>query len=74
MDAISRVGAVGFDEALRCFFDLGDGVGIEKFTEVGLADEFAKLVLVDRQSLGAALGEGGIAIVDEVCYVAEEER
>src|ERR1035437_6388344 len=63
-----------FGKALRGLFNIGDGVGIEKFAEVGFTEKFAKLILVDGESLGAALGQRGIAIVEEVGDVAEEER
>ena len=65
---------MGFGEALRRLFDFGDGVGIEQLAEVGLAEEFAKLILIDGESLGAAFGQWGIAVVKEVGDVAEEKR
>ncbi len=36
--------------------------------------QLAELVLVDGERLGAALGERGVAVVDVVGDVAEEQR
>ena len=74
VDAVCGAGAMGFGEALRGFFDCGDGVGIEEFAEVGFAEQFAELILIDGEGLGAALGEGRVAVVEEIGDVAEEER
>jgi len=74
VNAVCRSGAMGLSETLRGFFHLGDGVGIEQFAEVSFAEQLAELVLIDGEGLCAALGEGRIAVVEEVGYIAEEER
>ena len=52
----------------------GDRVGVEELAELGLAEELAELGVVDRERLRAALGEGSVAVVDEVRDEREEER
>ena len=74
VNAVGGAGAMGFGEALRGFFDCGDGVGVEQFAQVGFAEQLAELILVDGEGLGAALGQRRVAIVEEVGHVAEEER
>ncbi len=67
-------GAVVLGEALRGLFHLGDGIGIEQFAEIGFAEQLAELVLIDGEGLGAALGQRGVAVVEEVGDIAEEQR
>ena len=74
MDTVGRVRAMGFHEALRGFFDFGDRVGIEEFAKISFAQEFAKLILIDGEGLGAAFRERSISVVDEVGDIAEEKR
>ena len=74
MEAVGGAGAEGIDEALLLLFDFGDGVGVEEFAEIGFAEQLAELVLVDGEGLGAAFGERGVAVVEEVGDVAEESE
>ena len=74
MDAVGGAGAVVFRQALGGFFHLGDGVGIEQLAQVGFAEQLAQLILIDGEGLGAALGQRGIAVIEEVGDVAEEQR
>lgn len=73
VDAVCRVGAMSLDEALGCFFDFCDGVGVEEFAKIGFPQKLAKLVLIDGEGLRSALGKGRVAIVDEVSDIAEEK-
>jgi hypothetical protein len=74
VNAVWGAGAVILGQALSRLFDFGDCVGVEQFAEIGFAKEFAELVLVDGEGLRAALGEWGVAVVEEVGDVAEEQR
>jgi hypothetical protein len=74
VDTVGRVGAVRLDETLSCFFDLGNGIGIQQFTKIRFSKQLAQLVLVDGEGLGAALGERRIAVIHEIGHVAEEQR
>ncbi len=74
VNAIGGAGASGLGERLQLLLDLGDGVGVEQLAEIGVAEQIAKLFLIDGERLGAAFGERGIAIVDVVGNVAEEQR
>ncbi len=74
VDAVGGARAVVFGEALCGLFHLGDGVGIEEFAQIGFAENLAQLLLVDGEGLGAPLGQRSIAVVEEICDVAEQER
>ena len=71
MDAVGGAGAVVLGQALGCFFDFSDGVSVEQFAQIGFAEEFAQLILIDGEGLGAALGQRCIATIDEVGNIAE---
>ena len=73
VDRIGGTGALIFAEELKVGFDFRDGDGVEEFAEVGFAEEFLELRLIDGESGGAAFGEGGIGVIDEVADVSEEE-
>ncbi len=49
MNAVGGAGAIVFGKALGGFFDFGDCVGVEEFAEVGFAEQFAELILIDEQ-------------------------
>ena len=74
MHAVGVARLVSLAEALQLLFGLFDGVGVEQLAQVGVAQEFAELVLIDGERLGAAFGERSVAVVDEVGDVAEEQR
>ena len=74
VDAVGSAGAVILGQALGGLFHFGDGVGIEQFAQVGFAEKFAELILIDGEGLGAALGQGRVAVVEEVGDVAEQQR
>ena len=67
-------GAIVLGEALGGLFDLGDGVGIEQFAQIGLAEQLAQLILIDGESLGTAFGQRRVAVVEKVGDVTEEKR
>ena len=73
VDAVEGADLVGFGEGLQLLFGFLDGVEVEELAQVGVAEELAELILIDREGLGAALGEGGVAVVDVVGNVAEEQ-
>ena len=49
----------GVDQALLLLFDFGDGVGVEKLTQVGFAKQFTELILVDSERLGRGARPAG---------------
>src|SRR3954452_19682137 len=59
---------------LQLQLELIESVGIEQLAQLRFAEELAKLRLIDRQRLRAALGQRRIAVVDEIRDVAEEQR
>ena len=61
-------------EALERALQLGDGAGVEQLAQLGLAEELAELGGVDAERVGAALGEGRVAVVEEVADVGEHQR
>ena len=74
VDAISGAGTVVFEQALGGLFNLGDGVGIEQFAEVGIAQQFAQLILIDGESLGATFGQRSVSVIEEIGHIAEQQR
>ena len=53
-------------ERLQLLLHLGQRGFVEKLAEIGAAQDLLELRLIDGKGLGAALGEGGVAIVDVV--------
>jgi len=64
--AVGRARAIILREALRSLFDFGDCIGVKQLAEVCFAQQFAQLILIDGESLRAALGQRG-----EPAYVKE---
>ena len=54
--------------------DLGHRVGVDQLTELGLAQKLGEQSRVERERLGAALGERGVPLVHESADVAEQQR
>ena len=54
--AIERPRFVCFRCMLQLFFGFFDGVDVEQFAQIGIAEQLAQLVLIDAQRLCAALG------------------
>ncbi len=61
-------------EPLQLAFDGVHRLGVEQLAQLRVAEQLAQLRLVDRQRLRAALGQRGVAVVDEAGDVAEEQR
>ena len=73
MQAIGVASLVIGVERLQLLFNLGEGSCIQQLAEIGAAEDFLKLRLIDRERLRAALGERSIAIVDVVGDIGEQE-
>ncbi|HTU58759.1 MAG TPA: hypothetical protein VMF89_10000 [Polyangiales bacterium] len=74
MDAIGGVHALRLFQALQLFLDLVDGVGVEQLAQIGVAQQLAKLVLIDEERLRASLSQRRVAVIDVVRDIAEEQR
>ncbi len=74
VDAVGVAGLIIGLERLEAALDFVDRVLVEEFAEIGVAENFLKLRLIDGESLGAAFGQRGVALVDVVGDVGEEER
>ena len=61
-------------EALERTLETLDRLGIEELAQLRFAEQLPELRLVDREGLGAALGERSVGVVDEVGHVGEQER
>ena len=64
--------AVG-GEALELGLDLGEDLGIEQLAQLGAAEELGEQPLVEGQRGRPALGDRGVALVDELGDVAEQQ-
>ena len=73
VNAIHRSRMVGGVELLRLRFHFGKRIGVEQLAQLDVPQQLAKLRLVDRQRLRAALGERGIAVVDVIGDVPKEQ-
>ena len=69
VDSVRRAG-----QALGRVLVLVDGTRVEQLAHLRLAQQLTQLGLVDGERLRAALGERGVAVVDEVRDIAEEQR
>ena len=61
-------------EGLKSGFDFIERGWIQQFAQVGVAEQFFQLRLVDGKRLGAALGQRGIAFVNVVRDVGKQQR
>ena len=61
-------------QPLQFVLRLVDDLGIEQFPQVRLAEQLGQQRGVERQRLGAALGERRVALVHERADVAEQQR
>ena len=73
VDRVGGTSALIFAEELEVGFDFRDGDGVEEFAEVGFAEKVGKQRLIDRESSGAAFGERGVAVINEVAGVSEQQ-
>src|SRR5207247_10052143 len=61
-------------EVLQLELELRERVLVEELAQLDLAEELAELRRVHGERLRAALGKRGVALVDEVADVREQER
>ena len=73
-DALGVAGATVVGGALELGLDLGQHRGVEELAQLGAAEQLGQQSLVERERGGPALGDGGVALVDELGDVAEEQR
>ena len=74
MNGVGRARAIVIGEALRNLFHFADGIRIKQFAQVGFAQQFTQLVLIDGEGLSAAFGQRRVAIVEKVGHITEQER
>ena len=74
VQAVGRSDAIRRIEMLQLPLDAIERFGIEQLAQLRVAEQLAQLRLIDRQRLGAPLGQRRIAVVDVVGDVAEEQR
>ena len=71
--ALGVVDAAVRREPLELGLDLGQDLGIEQLAQLGPAEQLGQQALVERQRGGPALGDRGVALVDELCDVPEQQ-
>jgi hypothetical protein len=71
---VDRFGFMAVVEMLQFELERVERIGVQQFAQLRLAEKLAKLRLIDRQRLRAALGQRRVAVVDEIRDVAEEQR
>ncbi len=71
---VGIAGAVAGGGALQFGFDFGDGVGVQQLAQFGVAQQVAQQVPVERERLGASLGQRGVAFVQPGGHVVEDQR
>ena len=64
--------AVG-GEPLELGLDLGEHLGVEQLAQLGAAEQLGEQALVEGERGGPALGDGGVALVDELGDVPEQQ-
>ena len=67
-DLVHGIGVPGAIRGLLSLelpLDRLDGIGVEQFAQLGVAQQFLELCLVDDQGLRAAFGERGVAVVED---------
>ena len=60
-------------EALELGLQLGEHLRVEQFAQLGLAEELGQQPGVEREGGGPAFGERGVALVEELGDVAEQQ-
>jgi hypothetical protein len=71
---VRRLHAVLVVQMLELPFHSVECVGIEQLSQLRISKQFAQLRLVNRQGLRTSLCQRGVAVIDVVRDVAEEER
>ena len=72
-DALGVAGPAVGGEPLQLGLDLGQHLGVEQLAQLGPAEQLGEQALVERERGGPALGDGGVALVDELGDVPEEQ-
>ena len=71
-----RLGVAGTPvggQPLQLGLDLGQHLGVEELAQLGAAEQLGQQALVEGERRGSALGDRGVALVDELGDVAEEQ-
>ena len=72
-DALGVAGPAVGGQPLQLGLDLGQHLGVEQLAQLGAAEQLGEQALVEAERGGPALGEGGVALVDELGDVAEQQ-
>ena len=72
-DALGVPGPAVGREPLQLGLDLGEHLGVEQLAQLGAAEQLGEQALVERERGGPALGDRGVALVDELGDVAEQQ-
>ncbi|CAM5703105.1 hypothetical protein SANTM175S_04584 [Streptomyces antimycoticus] len=73
-DALGVLDPAVLGEPLQLVLQLGQDVGVEQLAQLGLAQELGQQPCVEGEGCGAALGERGVALVEKLRDIAEEQR
>ncbi len=73
-DAFGVLGAAVLGAPLQLVLQLGEDVGVEQFAQLRLAEQLGQETGVEGEGGGAPLGQRGVALVEELGDVAEEQR
>ena len=73
-DALAVPDPAVLGEPLQLGLDLGQHLGVEQLAQLGATEQLGQQALVEGEGGGAALGEGGVALVHERGDVAEQQR
>ena len=72
-DRLGVAGAAVGREPLELGLDLGEHLRVEELAQLGATEQLGEQALVQGQRGGPALGDRGVALVDELGDVAEEQ-
>ena len=61
-------------DSLKPRFDFIERRGIKQFAQVSVAEQFLQLRLINRERLGAALGQRSVAFVNVISDIGKEQR
>ena len=74
VNPIRRPRSVRLLQALRDLLDLCNRIRVQQLAQIRLAQQLTQLLLIDRQCLRAPLRQRSIAVIQEICHVAEQQR
>jgi hypothetical protein len=63
----------GRSQRLQLEFQVGNGLGVDQLAKLLGAEQLGEELAIERQRLGAALGQRGVALVDVAGDVVEEQ-